>query len=153
VKFSLSGRDSSVKSALTELEKKFEELGLNSNKISKFSVLLGKMFFYVLETFLCHYLNVIDLSLVVSTSRPIEIEIENVLSGRDQFLKLVEIFSTVEIDFYFISVEIFKIEIFRSRFIFVEIFIEIVKTNRDRRDKSRLSRLSRFIENFRDFST
>jgi hypothetical protein len=44
VKFSLSGRDSSVKSALTELEKKFEELGLNSNKISKFSVLLGKMF-------------------------------------------------------------------------------------------------------------
>ncbi len=153
MKFSLSGRDSSVKSALTELEKKFEELGLNSNKISKFSVLLGKMFFYVLETFLCHYLNVIDLSLVVSTSRPIEIEIENVLSGRDQFLKLVEIFSTVEIDFYFISVEIFKIEIFRSRFIFVEIFIEIVKTNRDRRDKSRLSRLSRFIENFRDFST
>jgi hypothetical protein len=102
VKFSLSGRDSSVKSALTELEKKFEELGLNSNKISKFSVLLGKMFFYVLETFLCHYLNVIDLSLVVSTSRPIEIEIENVLSGRDQFLKLVEIFSTVEIKFYFI---------------------------------------------------
>jgi hypothetical protein len=60
VKFSLSGRDSSVKAALAEQEKKFEELGLNSNKISKFSVLLGKMFFYVLETFLCHYLNVID---------------------------------------------------------------------------------------------
>ena len=31
---------------------------------------------------------------------------------RDQFLKLVEIFSTVEINFYFISVEIFKIETF-----------------------------------------
>ncbi len=34
-------------------------------------------------------------------------------------------------------VEIFKIEIFRSRFIFVEIFIEIVETNQDPRDKSR----------------
>ena len=31
---------------------------------------------------------VLYLSLGVSTSRPIEIEIENVLSGRDQFLKL-----------------------------------------------------------------
>jgi hypothetical protein len=33
-------------------------------------------------------------------------------SCRDQFLKPVEIFSTVEIKFYFISVEIFKIETF-----------------------------------------
>jgi hypothetical protein len=33
-------------------------------------------------------------------------------SCRDQFLKLVEIFSTVEINFDFISVEIFKIETF-----------------------------------------
>jgi hypothetical protein len=79
-------------------------------------------------------------------------------SCRDQFLKPVEIFSTVEIDFYFISVEIdfyfisveiFKIKIFRSRFIFVEIFIEIVETNRDCRDKSRLSRQ---IKTNRDFS-
>ncbi len=36
-------------------------------------------------------------------------------------------------------------KIFRSRFIFVQIFIQIVETNRDRQDKSRLSR---FIENF-----
>jgi hypothetical protein len=46
---------------------------------------------------------------------------------------------------FFFSVEIFKIEIFRSRFIFVEIFIEIVETNQDCRD---LSRLSRFIKIF-----
>ncbi len=52
-------------------------------------------------------------------------------------MKTVEIIRHVEIDFYFISVEIFKIEIFRSRFIFVEIFIEIVEKNRDCRDKSR----------------
>jgi hypothetical protein len=51
---------------------------------------------------------------------------------RDQFLKLVEIFSTVEINFYFISVEIFKIETFQSRFGCVEI----------------LSRSSRLIETF-----
>ncbi len=39
----------------------------------------------------------------------------------------------------------FSVKIFRSRFIFVEIFIEIVKTNQDCQD---LSRLSRFIKNF-----
>jgi hypothetical protein len=48
---------------------------------------------------------------------------------------------------FFSSVKIFKIEIIQSRLIFVEIFIEIVETNRDYRDKSRLSR---FIETFRD---
>ncbi len=58
-------------------------------------------------------------------------------SCRDQFLKLVEIFSTVEINFYFITVEIFKIETFQSRLGCVEIFIEIVEINRDCRDKSR----------------
>jgi len=70
-------------------------------------------------------------------------------SCRDQFLKPVEffsqvkIFSTVEIDFYFISVEIFKIETFQSRLCRVEIFVEIVETHRDCRD---LLRLSRFVE-------
>ncbi len=38
---------------------------------------------------------------------------------------------------FFFSVEIFKIEIFWSRFIFVKIFIEIVETNQDFRDFSR----------------
>ncbi len=85
---------------------------------------------------------------MVSTSRPIEIEIENVLSGRDQLLKTVEIINHVEIDFYFISVEIFKIEIFWSRFIFVEIFIEIVETNRDFRDLSRIFEISRHNRDF-----
>jgi hypothetical protein len=65
-------------------------------------------------------------------------------SCRDQLLKPVEIFSTVEIDFYFISVEIFKIETFSSRLRCVEIFIEIVETNRDFQDYSRQ------IEIFRD---
>ncbi len=51
---------------------------------------------------------------------------------RDKLLKTVEIILNVKINFYFISVKIFKIEIFRSRFIFVKIFIEIVETNRDR---------------------
>jgi hypothetical protein len=79
-------------------------------------------------------------------SRPIEIE--NVLSGRDQLLKTVEIIHHVKIDFYFISVKIFKIEIFQSRIIFVEIFIEIVETNRDRRDKSRIFEISRHNQDF-----
>ena len=43
----------------------------------------------------------------------------------------------------------FSVEIFQSRLIFVKIFIEIVETNRDYRDKSRLSR---FIETFQDLS-
>jgi hypothetical protein len=55
-------------------------------------------------------------------------------SCRDQFLK------PVEIDFYFISVEIFKIETFQSRLCRVEIFVEIVETHRDCRDLSRRSR-------------
>ena len=66
-------------------------------------------------------------------------------SCRDQFLKPVEIFSTVEINFYFISVEIFKIETFSSRLRGVEIFIEIVKTHRDFRDKSRQIKIFRDI--------
>jgi hypothetical protein len=52
-------------------------------------------------------------------------------SCRDQFLKPVEIFSTVEIDFYFISVEIFQIETFQSRLCRVKIFVEIVEIYRD----------------------
>ena len=67
-------------------------------------------------------------------------------------MKTVEIFSTIEINFFFFSVEIFKIEIFRSRFIFVEIFIEIVETNRDRRDKSRSSRQIEIVKTNRDLS-
>ena len=47
-------------------------------------------------------------------------------------MKTVEIFSTIEINFHFISVEIFKIETFQSRLGCVEI----------------LSRLSRLIESF-----
>ncbi len=59
---------------------------------------------------------------------------------RDQFLK------PVEIDFYFISVEIFKIKTFSSRLRCVEIFIKIVEANRDFRDYSRL------FETNQDFS-
>ena len=70
-------------------------------------------------------------------------------------MKTVEIIHHVEIDFYFISVEIFKIEIFWSRFIFVEIFIKIVEKNRDCRDKSRqieiIVRNRDFVEKNRDF--
>ncbi len=51
---------------------------------------------------------------------------------------------------FFFSVEIFKIKIFQSRFIFVEIFIEIVETNRDCRDFWDLSRL---FEIYRDILT
>ncbi len=68
----------------------------------------------------------------------------------DQFLKPVKIFSTVEINFYFISVEIFKIETFQLRLCCVEIFVEIVETHQDCRDLLRLSRFvemqSRFVE-------
>ena len=67
---------------------------------------------------------------------------------RDQFLKVVKIFSTVEINFYFFSVEIFKIETFQSRLGCVEIFIEIVEINRDFRDKSRFLRYLKVIEIF-----
>jgi hypothetical protein len=66
-------------------------------------------------------------------------------------LKTVEIIHHVKIDFYFISVEIFKFEIFRSRFIFVEIFIEIVETNRDCRDKSRSSRQIETFKIYQEF--
>ncbi len=50
--------------------------------------------------------------------------------------------------FFFISVEIFKIETFQSRFRCVKIFIEIVETNQDFRDKSRFSRYLKVIEIF-----
>jgi hypothetical protein len=66
-------------------------------------------------------------------------------SCRDKLLKTVEIILNVEIDFYFISVEIFKIETFSSRLRCVEIFIEIVETNRDFRDKSRFLDLDREV--------
>jgi hypothetical protein len=77
---------------------------------------------------------------------------------RDQFLKPVEIFSTVKIDFYFISVEIFKIETFQSRLCRVEIFVEIVEICRDCRDLSRRSQdavemQSRFVEKSRRENT
>ena len=44
---------------------------------------------------------------------------------------------------YFFLVEIFKIKTFQSRLGCVEILIEIVKTNRDYRDKSRFIEISR----------
>ncbi len=53
-------------------------------------------------------------------------------------------------DQLFFSVEIFKIKIFQSRFIFVEIFIEIVKINQNSWD---LSRLSRLFDSYQDFLT
>jgi hypothetical protein len=53
--------------------------------------------------------------------------------------------------FFFISVEIFKIKTFQSRFRCVEIFIEIVETSQDFRDKSRLSRQIEIIETNRDY--
>ena len=46
-------------------------------------------------------------------------------------MKTVEIIHHVEIDFYFILVEIFKIETFQSRLCRVEIFVEIVEICRD----------------------
>ncbi len=49
---------------------------------------------------------------------------------------------------FFFSVEIFKIEIFRLRFIFVEIFIEIVETNWDFRDLSRIFEISWHNQDF-----
>ena len=61
-----------------------------------------------------------------------------------------EIFSTVETNFFFFSVVIFKIKIFQSRFIFVEIFIEIIETNRDCQDFQDLSRLFKI---YRDILT
>ena len=53
---------------------------------------------------------------------------------------------------FFFSVKILKIEIFQSRFIFVEIFIEIVETNRDCQDFRDLSRLFEIFEICCNFS-
>jgi hypothetical protein len=78
-----------------------------------------------------------SLTLGVSTVETNQDRDRDCPSCRDQFLKPVEIFSTVEIDFYFISVEIFKIETFSSRLRCVKIFIKIVETNRDFQDYSR----------------
>ncbi len=69
-------------------------------------------------------------------------------------MKSVENIHHVEINFFFSRLRFLKSRFFgrdlsSSRYIFVEIFIEIVKTNRDCRD---LSRLSRFIEIYREFS-
>ncbi len=50
---------------------------------------------------------------------------------QDRLLKPVEIFSTVKANLLFVSFEIFKIETFQLRLCNVEIFVEIVKTNRD----------------------
>ena len=66
-------------------------------------------------------------------------------------MKTVEIFSTIEIKFQFISVEIFKIETFQSRLGCVEIFIEIVETNRDFRDFRDKSRFFEIFVGNRDF--
>jgi hypothetical protein len=60
-------------------------------------------------------------------------------------LKTVEIIHHVEIDFYFILVEIFEIETFSSRLRCVEIFIKIVETNRDK------SRFFEIFEGYQDF--
>jgi hypothetical protein len=56
------------------------------------------------------------------------------LNSRDELLKPVEIFLTVETNFFFVSVKIFKIKTFQSRLCVVEIFVEIdeiVETNQD----------------------
>ncbi len=45
----------------------------------------------------------------------------------DQLLKPVKIFSTVEANFFFVSVKIVKFETFQSRLCHVHIFVEIVK--------------------------
>ncbi len=66
-------------------------------------------------------------------------------------MKTVEIFSTIEINFHFISVEIFKIETFQSRLGCVEIFSEIVETNRDFRDFRDKSRFFEIFVGNRDF--
>ncbi len=66
------------------------------------------------------------------------------LDSRDQSRSRSRM-SSVSRTIFFFSVEIFKIEIFQSRFILVEIFIEIIETNRD-------SRFSRFVETFQDLS-
>jgi len=81
--------------------------------------------------------------------RPVEIEIENVLCVETNFFKVLRLSITSRSTFFF-SIEIFKIKIFQSRFIFVEIFIEIVETNRDCRYFQDLSRL---FEIYRDIST
>ncbi len=65
-------------------------------------------------------------------------------------MKTVEIFSTIEINFHFISVEIFKIETFQSRLGCVEIFIS-VETNRDIRDFRDKSRFFEIFVGNRDF--
>ena len=63
------------------------------------------------------------------------------VTNRDQFLKLVEI------NFYFISVEIFKIETFQSRLCRVKIFVEIVEICQDCWDLSRFVKTqSRFVK-------
>ncbi len=63
-------------------------------------------------------------------------------------MKTVKIIHHVEIDFYFISVEIFKIETFSSRLRCVEIFIEIIETFETNQDKSRFFEI---FEGNRDF--
>ncbi len=57
---------------------------------------------------------------------------------------------TVKINFFFFSVEIFKIEIFQSRLWRVKIFVEIVETRQDCRDTSRFSR---FVKICQEIST
>ena len=66
-------------------------------------------------------------------------------------MKTVKIIHHVEINFFFFSVEIFKIETFQSRLCRVKIFVKIVEICRDllrhRRDLSRCSRdLSRNLD-------
>ena len=68
-------------------------------------------------------------------SRPTFLKCRDYPSRRDQL--------------FFFSIEIFKVEIFQSRLICIEIYIEIVEINWDCRDKSRLSR---FFEIYRDLS-
>ncbi len=75
-------------------------------------------------------------------SRPIKIEIENVLSVEINFWNLLRLF--------FFSVEIFKIETFQSRLGCVKIFVETVEINRDCRYFQDLLRLFKI---YRDIST
>jgi hypothetical protein len=59
----------------------------------------------------------------------------------EQLLKIVENVQPVKINFFYFSLEIFKIKTFQSRLSCVEIFIKIVETNQDNQDFGDLSRL------------
>ncbi len=72
---------------------------------------------------------------------------------RDQLLKPVKIILSVKTRLFFVSVEIFKVETFESRLIFVKIFIEIVEINQDCGDFWDFWDLSRLFKIYWDILT